>query len=172
MWHTKHAQAQHLHPKQAIAKDMSWMTLVRECPTCGTSFTNAFTTIIVNCSSKCSRKAAKQRRRVRESGSYGEWRWSDFMRMARRFAYCCAYCGVKPERLDPDHVVPLSRGGPNVLANLLPTCPACNSDKGSNTLAEWAAHRVQHGKPERTTEWSPTDPRYWHLTAIALSVEA
>lgn len=147
-----------------LPPEPEWRTRVYECPMCGETFTNPHTTRVLHCSMKCSRKASKQRRRVREAGTYGEWRWSDFMRMAAKFNYCCAYCGEKPDRLDPDHVLPLSRGGPNVLANLLPTCLMCNSDKGARTLPEWEAWRHERGKPARHTSWAPEDRRYWHLT--------
>jgi hypothetical protein len=141
-----------------------WRLRIYECPMCGENFSNPYTTRVVHCSTRCSRKATKQRRRVREAGTFGEWRWSDFMRMAAKFNYCCAYCGEKPDRLDPDHVVPLSRGGPNVLANLLPTCLQCNADKNARTLSEWEAWRHERGKPPRRTSWAPEDSRYWHLT--------
>lgn len=144
------------------------MTKVIECPVCGEGFTNTFTTIAVHCSPRCSRKAGKLRRRVREAGSYGDWRWSDFMRVARRFDYCCAYCGEKPERLDPDHVVPLSKGGPNIIGNLLPTCAQCNAEKNARTPAEWETWRAQQGQPPRCTSWAPDDRRYWHLTVSLL----
>jgi hypothetical protein len=75
----------------------------------------------------------------------------------------CAYCGNRPERLEPDHVVPLSRGGMNSLSNLLPACPACNSDKRAILLPDWNADRTRRGKPPRTTEWGTDDARYWHL---------
>lgn len=137
----------------------------RECVRCGSVFTS-WQRGASMCSERCRRKASKLRRRVREANSYGEWRWSDFMRMAARFDYCCAYCGEKPERLDPDHVVPLSQGGPNVLNNLLPTCFRCNSDKSAMTLDEWADSRVRRGLPPRQTSWAPEDRRYWHLTSL------
>jgi hypothetical protein len=159
-WTTR--QSRHKHAKPA--KDRTWMTRPIECPVCGDQFTNQFTTIAIHCSIRCSRKASRLRRRVREAGSYGDWRWSDFMRIARKFGYCCAYCGEKPARLDPDHVVPLSKGGPNVLANLLPTCQLCNSDKCARSLAEWDDWRHQRGKTPRRTSWTPDDTRYWHLT--------
>lgn len=124
------------------------------------------------CSRACSRKHAKLVRRVREAGTYGEWRWSDFMRIASKFGYCCAYCGSKPERLDPDHVVPLSRGGSNTLTNLLPACLFCNSDKGTHILADWARSRAARGLPAVHTNWAAEDPRYWHLTEPALPAAA
>lgn len=140
-----------------------------ECERCGENFTTNQPAQRW-CTKRCARKAAKIKRRVLEAGSYGDWRWSDFMRIARKFGYCCAYCGTKPERLDPDHVVPLSRGGSNTLSNLLPSCPKCNGDKGALTLTEWEASRARRGKPPVQTSWSSADSRYVHLTEPGLLV--
>lgn len=50
------------------------------------------------------------------------------------YKFRCAYCGSKPKVLTIDHVIPLSKGGPHVPANLVPACPSCNSSKGSTIL--------------------------------------
>jgi predicted nucleic acid-binding Zn ribbon protein len=139
-----------------------------ECTACGTAFrTNQ--PMMVTCSDRCANRMARIRRRVREAGSYGEFRWADFMRIAAKFDYTCAYCERPPlagESLEPDHVVPLSKGGPNTVANLLPSCHSCNSGKRDRTLTEWAAFRESRGKPPRKTSWAVCDERYHHLTAL------
>lgn len=141
----------------------------RECPTCAAWFcpVNAWQArTMTYCSKRCYAKQKGRRRRARECGVFGNsWRWSDFMRMAARFDYRCAYCGNKPDgQLDPDHVVPLSRGGQDSLGNLLPACCACNSDKRDLLLHEWSADRERRGLPPRQTEWPTEDRRTWHLT--------
>lgn len=143
----------------------------RECVRCGASFAT-YQPLARMCSRRCQRKDGKLRRKVRECGSSGEWRWSDFMRIAAKFDYCCAYCGVKPDRLDPDHVIPLAVGGPNTSTNLLPACSACNSDKGKLSLDEWAASRHRRGLPAVTTCWNKSDSRFWHLTHLRLLAAA
>lgn len=119
------------------------------------------------CSEYCTARMHKARRKSRERGTpeHLTWTWGAFMRMAAKFSWCCAYCGNKPDRLDPDHVVPLSRGGANTLTNLLPTCLPCNSDKRDLLLDEWALDRARRGLPERATSWAYTDSRYLHLTS-------
>jgi 5-methylcytosine-specific restriction endonuclease McrA len=141
----------------------------RRCPGCACSFTPLSPSAghMLCCSPRCRRRVAKRRRRALEHNTLNGWTWSDFMRIARKFNYSCAYCGVRPRRLDPDHVVPLSRGGADAVANLLPACPACNSDKNDRTLEEWAARRQRQGKPPRTTTWSSSDSRFTHLTSVA-----
>lgn len=109
---------------------------------------------------------------VREAGSYTNWTWTDFMRIAARFDYLCAYCGVKPDRLDADHVVALSSGGSNSASNLLPVCMSCNSDKRDLTLDDWATARLQSGKQPVITSWSADDRRYWHLTELRMPIAA
>jgi HNH endonuclease len=67
----------------------------------------------------------------------------------------CTYC------TDPattwDHVIPVSKGGPDVPANLTPVCVRCNTSKGAMYLADWvaqqevrvlAARRLIHDNPE------------------------
>lgn len=160
------AEARKPKPKPAKPKYL-WRT-ARQCPGCACWFTPLHTPTAVTCSRACSRRCAKRRRRAREHGARGSWTWSEFMAIARRFDYCCAYCGEKPERLDPDHVVPLSRGGTDTPSNLLPACMLCNSSKCAMTLPEWSVWLHARGLPPRTTRWTVGNPRYTHLTDTLL----
>lgn len=94
------------------------------------------------------------------------------MRIAQRFAFRCAYCDAMPEPglLHPDHVVPLSRGGPNTVSNLLPSCNRCNGDKRDLSLAEWAEDRARRGLTARRTSWGMEDRRFMHLTSVLAAV--
>lgn len=47
----------------------------------------------------------------------------------------CFYCGDVATTLD--HVVPLSRGGLHIPANLAPACTRCNCSKSDRLLSEW-----------------------------------
>lgn len=51
--------------------------------------------------------------------------------------FTCQYCGVRGGKLECDHVVPVSKGGPSVLDNLATACFSCNRSKRSKTIAEW-----------------------------------
>lgn len=112
----------------AQATRPDWRT-PRECRGCGCTFCPLYTPTQMDCSRRCARKVAKRARRAAEAGAHGTWTWSEFMRIAQLFDYRCAYCSCAPDRLDPDHVVPLSRGGANTPSNLLPACTPCNTDK-------------------------------------------
>lgn len=52
-----------------------------------------------------------------------------------RWGYACCYCGAPAGQLD--HVTPISRGGRDVLSNVVPACADCNLGKSDRTLAEW-----------------------------------
>lgn len=51
----------------------------------------------------------------------------------------CGYCFTPIDRwaCHLDHVMPVSRGGETIVANLLMTCASCNHRKGASTLDEW-----------------------------------
>lgn len=159
----RHAQQS---PKRSA---FQWRT-ARECPGCACWFTPLYTPSAVCCSKRCVRRVHRWRRKSAERGARGSFTWAEFMRIARKFDHCCAYCGVKPDRLDPDHVVPLSRGGSNAPSNLLPSCSMCNSSKCAMTLPEWAAWLAERDLPSRVTTWSVGDPRYTHLTDAVLVI--
>jgi 5-methylcytosine-specific restriction endonuclease McrA len=48
----------------------------------------------------------------------------------------CVYCGG-PGPFEVDHIVPVSRGGSDDMANLAAACRPCNRSKGSLLLEEW-----------------------------------
>ncbi len=121
----------------------------------------------VYCTRRCLQKAAFRRRRARESSAHGEYTWTEVMRLHILFDRRCAYCTQHNPEPEPDHVIPLSRGGHNSVGNILPCCHACNAGKRDRLLHEWVAHRKALGLPPVVTTWQHTDPRYRHLTAQA-----
>lgn len=50
----------------------------------------------------------------------------------------CYYCEkhVDVSELTMDHKVPIARGGSSSRENIVPSCKACNTDKGSKTTIE------------------------------------
>ena len=50
----------------------------------------------------------------------------------------CFACGSR-ERVEIDHIVPISRGGEHVDGNLMALCKRCNGSKNSLTYDEWKA---------------------------------
>ena len=56
-----------------------------------------------------------------------------------RDGFLCLYCGrsFSPRALTRDHVIPVSRGGKNVWANVATACRSCNQRKNNRTPEEW-----------------------------------
>jgi rubrerythrin len=69
----------------------------------------------------------------------GEIRWSttirEFVREREKIDECI-YCGSR-EHLTKEHILPLSRGGPDHPDNVVWVCRRCNSSKGDKRLYEW-----------------------------------
>lgn len=51
----------------------------------------------------------------------------------------CSYCGAPAEQAD--HIVPLSKGGPEAWDNLTPACASCNGRKNARDLLTFLAVR-------------------------------
>ena len=49
----------------------------------------------------------------------------------------CQYCGKLANDGEPDHILPLAKGGNDALENLVWSCKSCNQAKGEKTLREW-----------------------------------
>jgi 5-methylcytosine-specific restriction endonuclease McrA len=84
------------------------------------------------------RQAIDARRRARQlnaDGTYGTVEWIEVL---QRWNWRCAYCGATGP-LQPDHRVPLARGGTNSIQNILPACGRCNRRKYLMTEAEFRA---------------------------------
>ncbi len=76
----------------------------------------------------------RKRARLRNApGSYDLRQWRELVEF---YGGRCAYCG-RTGALQPDHKVPLSRGGTNYIENILPVCGSCNAKKGAKTIGEF-----------------------------------
>lgn len=53
--------------------------------------------------------------------------------LKKRYDYMCLRCERKDVELTQDHVVPVSKGGVNLIGNIQPLCHSCNSIKRTNT---------------------------------------
>ncbi len=72
----------------------------------------------------------------RRAGTRGTWSLDDWDALVAKFEGLCAYC-MGSDQITVDHVVPVSKNGPNTIDNLLPACGPCNSSKGNKPLTEW-----------------------------------
>ena len=80
--------------------------------------------------------ALESRRRARKAGNGGSHTVAEWATKCAAFNDCCAYCG-QSKPLTRDHVVPLSRGGTDDIANIVPACQSCNSRKNAQTGHEF-----------------------------------
>lgn len=69
-----------------------------------------------------------------------------------RCVYCATELTERPGKMNSfhaDHVLAVTRGGTDDIANLVPSCLACNTRKGTKTIAElcgWAANVDETGE--------------------------
>jgi len=77
-------------------------------------------------------KAILHARRARKRGLLATLTAEQWKAIKVAYKECCSYCGKKAELLTQDHVLPLSRGGEHVAANVVPACRSCNSRKSIN----------------------------------------
>jgi 5-methylcytosine-specific restriction endonuclease McrA len=71
----------------------------------------------------------------------------------------CAYCDVKlvrglahplpPNSFEVEHVVPVSHGGPDTLANYVPACRACNASKNASHVLDFIRRIRRDGSTVR-----------------------
>ncbi len=57
--------------------------------------------------------------------------------IVERYSGICVYCGQPHSKLQIDHVIPLTKGGYDTIANALPACSKCNGSKNNKMLDDW-----------------------------------
>lgn len=121
------------------------------------------------CSERCHDKVKRRRRRAAEHNAPGEYSTTQIIRQYQRQGNVCAYCKQPCTGLpDPEHVMPLSRGGRNDMSNLVAACRPCNADKCDLTLAEWATDRKRRQlTPVDTRLDGPAYKHLWHTEPTA-----
>lgn len=80
---------------------------------------------------------SRHRRRARLNSASGH---ATKEQIQARFDYHgnkCYYCGDSSSRLEIEHRIPLSRGGSNWPANIVPACKHCNNKKHTKTEREF-----------------------------------
>jgi 5-methylcytosine-specific restriction endonuclease McrA len=90
----------------------------------------------------------KRRVRAKQSGVLRvPYEPAQIVALVARYGGLCAYCRARPFA-HLDHIIPLARGGPDALPNLVPACARCNQAKGSKMLDEWFRESIP-GRPGR-----------------------
>jgi hypothetical protein len=60
---------------------------------------------------------------------------SQLVQVYQAFDFKCCYCNKPATSLD--HFIPLTKGGSDVVGNMLPSCLPCNSSKNANNPDQW-----------------------------------
>jgi hypothetical protein len=153
------------HWARWYGKASAWAPPVTErgCDWCATAYTPTSRSHMM-CSRWCKRKSSKARRRALERGASGSYTWAEVTRLWISINRCCAYCDEPTSDYEPDHVIPLSKGGSNSITNVVPSCKLCNSDKRDLLLTEWHEDRQRRQLPPRQL-----NPNLTHLTWAVLA---
>jgi len=59
----------------------------------------------------------------------------------------CDYCGSMTN-IQLDHIIPISKGGPDSLDNLVYSCRKCNISKGNKSLVQWYGEDFSYKIPK------------------------
>lgn len=134
------------------------------CDDCGAAFIErVHSTPSRYCSNTCAGRVAKRTRRAREHNAPGSFSFAQVVRQYARQGNACAYCKQGHGLPEPEHVLPLSRGGRNDMSNIVAACSRCNGDKTDRTLTEWAQSRIDRGLPPVDTDLAgPAYRHVWH----------
>lgn len=75
-------------------------------------------------------RVIKRLRVLSLSHTFGEWEL-----LKKQYGYTCPCCKKsEPEiKLTEDHIIPLSKGGTDIIENIQPLCLKCNMHKHTNT---------------------------------------
>jgi len=73
------------------------------------------------------------RRRAKKNGLEVSYSHSEWIDLCNKYGNKCLCCGSS-DKLQADHVVPLSKGGHGDISNIQPLCKTCNSKKHDKTI--------------------------------------
>ncbi|TMF81246.1 MAG: HNH endonuclease [Chloroflexi bacterium] len=95
-------------------------------------------------------RVVRRLRRAREVAAAGVYTTAQWLDLVRVYDGRCGYCGLAVT-LEPDHRVPLARGGSNWIENIIPCCRPCNTRKRTATEDEFRARLLREGRVVRPT---------------------
>jgi 5-methylcytosine-specific restriction endonuclease McrA len=97
------------------------------------------------------KRAKEQAYRARKIAAPGSFTGAEWLELVARWGNVCAYRG-EPGPLEPDHRVPLARGGTNYIDNILPACRNCNASKHMMTEEEFRARLAAEDSADRAPD--------------------
>lgn len=98
---------------------------------------------------KLNNRRGSSKRRARARNAEGSCSREQWLARLAFHKYRCRYCGTPLTVLtaEPDHMIPLSRGGTQWPSNLVPACRTCNAKKKNKTFFEFMALLGQRDIP-------------------------
>jgi 5-methylcytosine-specific restriction endonuclease McrA len=82
------------------------------------------------------REKSKRRKAQMRGTHLVHLRPSEIKRRFAQFDNRCAYCGADGD-LHIEHFIPISKGGPHAIGNIIPACKPCNFAKYNHDPEEW-----------------------------------
>jgi hypothetical protein len=82
------------------------------------------------------KRSEARRRALKRQARLVPYKTKDLHNHFLKFGNCCVYCGTT-ENLTADHFIPLIKGGPDCLGNIVPCCCRCNSSKNQADPLIW-----------------------------------
>lgn len=88
-------------------------------------------------------RIAKANKSATKVSAEGRFTVDEFKALCDAKGWVCSYCGkqLTEQTVSPDHIIPLTRGGSNYIANINPSCRFCNRTKQNKTPEEWLASK-------------------------------
>lgn len=92
-----------------------------------------------------SKRCEYSNRKAKRLGIEGKLKTADVMEAINAHGWHCDYCtrDLDIKALTIDHKTPFSRGGLNVIDNIVPSCSTCNKSKASKTAAEFKGPQLR-----------------------------
>jgi 5-methylcytosine-specific restriction endonuclease McrA len=84
--------------------------------------------------SRARSRSNQRRRRAAIRGSIEHFTEAQFQELCASYGNKCLCCGKSGERLQPDHVKPLSKHGSDGIQNIQPLCRFCNQSKNAKEI--------------------------------------
>lgn len=94
---------------------------------------------------RAQQRASSHNRRARARMAEGFVTPDIIRKVLEAYGNVCLRCGAK-ENIQIDHVVPLSKGGTNLLENLQPLCRSCNARKSDRNSDDFRPTKKGEGR--------------------------
>lgn len=80
-------------------------------------------------------RGANKRRRARlNAAPINNLTEAEWEQIKAHYGQRCVYCGRRMQRLEQDHIIPLSKGGSHTKQNVVPACRSCNAKKNAGPV--------------------------------------